>query len=346
MSATIQNNVALSHYSTLGVGGVVRYFSHIHTEHDIETLHQFAQDHSLPCIMIGSGSNTLFNDGILNACIGHIQILDREITKEEKDSVTVSIGAGESWDDIVAWSTENNWSGLEALSAIPGTVGAAPVQNIGAYGSEIQNVLLYVRAYDSHTRQWVTFNTTQCRFGYRSSLFKQSPNRYSISAVTLRLSKQPPALPDYPRILETYHELLKERHLPFDTEPTPSHIRETIIRIRSEKLPDPHHTKNAGSFFKNPIVPEALVESLRKKFPNMPTFPSAAGTKVPAGWLIETAGLKGYTQGNVGTYHNNALVLVNHGEATAQEIMTFANFIQDKIKTLFSIELEMEVRCY
>jgi UDP-N-acetylmuramate dehydrogenase len=254
--------------------------------------------------------------------------------KEYDDYITLQIGGGETFDAVINFAVSHGWWGIENLSYIPGTAGASPVQNIGAYGAELKDTLTTVRAYDIHTRDCVTLSNEECKFGYRSSLFKEEKGRYCITAITLKLSKIP---------------LPKLSYKPLDTligkeSVSLEEIRDLVIKTRQEKLPDYHNYPNTGSFFKNPIITKEKGEELREKYVDIPLHESDGGYKISAAWLIEhIAEMKGVRVGDVGTWPKQPLVIVNYGKATYEDLMLFTGMITQKIQANAGIYLEREV---
>ncbi len=336
----IQENVNIKDYSTFKIGGKFRYFILIKNEDDFLSLITIVKDNikykDLPLYIIGSGSNIVFSDGIINGIFIKLGIEKFDILKEEKDDVYIKVGAGMSWDDFVKKSIDQNFSGVEAMSIIPGTVGAGPVQNIGAYGVEVKDVLSEVVVYDLKENKIKNLSNKDCEFSYRDSIFKKEKGRYIILYVVYRLSKDKPKVPNYPDVLNYF----KEKNI---NEPNLVEIREAIISIRNSKLPDFRILPNVGSFFKNPIVLNEIAEKIKIEFPDIKSFKVGEDyTKIPAGWLIENAGLKGKDFGNISIYHKNALVLVNNGNATFQDLTNTKNEILKIVKEKFGISLEQE----
>lgn len=288
-----------------------------------------------PVLVLGEGSNILFS-GDFKGLIIRPLILGREIVREDRDFVWIKAGAGENWDDFVAWTTAWGYGGIENLSLIPGSVGSAPIQNIGAYGVELEQFIQEVSAIDVQTGQKLTFEKESCRFGYRDSIFKQEwKGKCIISSITLRLSKKPELNLSYHMVAEKMANTGKN-----DIET----LRQVIIEIRRSKLPDPDETGNAGSFFKNPVVAAEKYEKLLAENPELPSYPAPGGTrKLPAAWLIDHCGWKGKRLGDAGTWPNQPLVLVNYGKATGKEILDLASRIEDNVEEKFSIRLEKEV---
>ena len=288
-------------------------------------------------MVMGGGNNIVFTKDIEQTII-HPRNCNIEVIAENSESVTIRVGAGLEWDELVEWAVERNLWGLENLSLIPGKVGAAPVQNIGAYGAEAKDCITNVEMYSPQTDNFITLAAEHCGFGYRESVFKHSlKGRVIITAVEFKLSKV-----ENPKL--NYGDICQEVEKRGGA--TLRNIREAICAIRRSKLPDPAQTGNAGSFFKNPIVERATAEALLAEYPNMPHYPAADPEKVKlaAGWLIDQCGLKGYSEGNVGVHSRQALVLINTtGDATGAEVMAFARKVQNTVLEKFGIEIDTEV---
>ncbi len=329
--------VSIKDYTTFHLGGRVRVLCHITSEEDLEECVQEAKNRNLPILALGEGSNLIFAQDMIEAVVAKIEIKGFSVLSENDRSVSLLIGAGEHWDGVVARTVRMNLSGLEAMSAIPGTAGATPVQNVGAYGQEIQNTLVDVRAYDTKKNQFVNLSNQECQFSYRDSIFRSvEKNRYLITFLTLKLSKTTPSMPDYLGVKKYF----KEKNI---STPTVRQIREAIIEIRSTKLPDPKKIWNVGSFFKNPILMEEDRTRLRNTYPSMPTYLLSDGKiKLSAGWLIEQSGFKGKDFGQIKVYEHNALVLVNKGHATFFNLATAQKIIVEEIKKRFGVILEPE----
>ena len=283
--------------------------------------------------VLGSGSNVVLPN-TLNGTTLLMSVSGKEIINSNDHFTAVAVGAGENWHDFVAWTLEQNLPGLENLALIPGTVGAAPIQNIGAYGAEVADHLASVEAFDSKEQTFVTLSKADCQFAYRDSYFKKNPERYIVTKVVFSLPKA-----WVPRL--TYADLTKQ----FADNVTASalEIFNAVCKIRQSKLPDPKVIGNAGSFFQNPIVGAIQYETLLAQHQNLVSYPDAAGTrKLAAGWLIDQCGFKGYRSGPAGVYEKQALVLVNHGGATANDILGLASTIQKKVKERFGVELQIE----
>lgn len=289
-----------------------------------------------PLLILGGGSNILFRQDYKGVLVKN-EIKGIEILKESSHDVLVRIGAGENWHQFVLYALDQGWYGIENLSLIPGTIGAAPIQNIGAYGVEIKEVFDHLEAIHLETFQPASFSNQDCRFGYRDSIFKrEAKGKYFITRVTLRLSKV--ANPNL-----SYGALQKEvADIPA---PTPRDVSNAVIRVRQSKLPDPAEIGNAGSFFKNPEIGRELFNDIQKGYPNIPSYPiSEEIVKVPAGWLIETTGWKGLRRGDYGVHARQALVLVNYGDAKGSEIYDLSSEILASVQETFGIMLEREVQ--
>lgn len=331
----ILENKSLASLSTLKIGGVARYFAVIDSEDDVNNLYQFAKEKALSLTIIGKGSNSIFKEGTINRVIGLMNIPGIRTLHDFETSVQVQAGAGVIWDDLVSWSVENGLTGIEALSAIPGTVGAAPVQNIGAYGSELKDTFVNVHAFDTEQEKMIIMGLNDCNFSYRDSIFKQNPGRFIITSLTIELSRKKPELPKY-KDVQLYFLGAKRN-------PSLKQIRKAICQIRWKKLPDPTKIPNAGSFFKNPIVNIETFTSLLKKNPDMPHFEAGENKiKLYAGWMIEKTGFKGKDFGLIYCYKNNALVLVTKEGAGFKDLEEVKNQIINTVKSKFGIELEME----
>jgi UDP-N-acetylmuramate dehydrogenase len=339
MSISILQKVSLKQHSTMRLGGVAAYLADIHDRQELEEGVRWAEERNLPIMMIGSGSNIVWRDEGFPGLILVNKIMRFEEQQEDEQNYYVTVGAGENWDSVVARTVEKGMTGIEALSLIPGTAGATPVQNVGAYGQEIAQTLTTVEAYDCQTKQFVTLRGADCAFEYRTSRFKTTDRgRFLITAINLHLmhgSMQPP-------LYKTLQAYLDEHQI---HEYTPPIIREAVIAIRQSKLPDPAKVANNGSFFANPIISEEIFEQLRGTHENIPHWPTDDGRiKIPAAWLVEQAGFKNAHDPETGmaTWPAQALVLVNeHAQSTAQ-LLQFKQKILDTVKQKFGITLEQE----
>jgi UDP-N-acetylmuramate dehydrogenase len=336
----IQEYVDIKDYCTFKVGGQFRYFTEINKKEDIREAYNFSQSKNVPVLALGSGSNMVFPDGVLDVLAIKMQISSFNIVSETDEFADIQIGAGEEWDSVVSRAVDLNLAGIEAMSAIPGTTGATPVQNVGAYGQEIKDTLVSVEVFNTISQTFETLSNRECKFSYRDSIFKnKEKGKYLITSITLRLSKALPKVPDYPGVKKYFEEkgITDISHISL------SQIREAIIDIRSVKLPDPKKIANVGSFFKNPIVLKIFADELKLKNPTVTLFPiTDTETKVPAGWLIEHAGLKGKDFGTVSVYPNNALVLVNNGHATRADITRVKDTVIKSVQDAFGITLDAE----
>jgi UDP-N-acetylmuramate dehydrogenase len=335
----VQENVDLKKYSTMRLGGQARWLAEANSDEDVQDLVLWAHEKNVPILMIGQGSNIIWRDEGFDGLVIVNRILGRKILNEDAVGAIVWVGAGESWDDVVKWTVEKGLSGIEFLSLIPGTAGAAPIQNIGAYGKEVSSVLKAVGTYDVKNDAFDTVMAGDCSFSYRDSRFKSvDRGRFLVTSITMQLSKTNPKLPFY----ESLENYLKDHDI---TDFTPDVIRRAIIDIRKNKLPDPTQVANNGSFFINPIIDQTTFEEIHQKDPSVINWPTKDGkVKVSAGWLIEKVGFKGYhdQQTGMGIWPNSALIMVNeHAEATA-DLLAFKQKIVDEVKAEFGVELVQE----
>lgn len=341
---SIQENISLKPYNTFGVDVSARYFAEVHSEEELVETLRFSNAQSLPLLFLGGGSNILFTRDFEGLAIQlNLKGISEKIINENEVLVTAS--AGENWHQFVTFCLEKNYGGLENLSLIPGNVGTSPIQNIGAYGTEIKDVfesckvLNLEKLKEFHNEPLEVLNSEQCQFGYRDSIFKQGgKGKYVILEVTFRLSRK------FHRIDVEYGAIQSELEKLGIINPTIQDVSKAVINIRQSKLPNPKVTGNAGSFFKNPTIPLSQYQDLQKHFENIPGYPNGDSVKVPAGWLIEQAGWKGKQIGNVASHQLQALVIINAtGTATGKEIFDFSKMIIDSVKEKFGIELEREV---
>lgn len=332
----IQKNVPLEKYSTMRLGGKAKYFLEASLGGQIRDAVKWAKAQNCEWRVIGEGSNVLFTDKGFDGLIILNRIKGVSFVKQ-KNGYLLQAGSGENWDNVVRQACEKGLYGMAELSLIPGTVGATPVQNVGAYGRETSELLQSVEALDSKTDNWVTLSAEDCKFAYRSSIFNTTEKgRYVITNVSYNLSSKPLPTPMY-AALENY---LEEQHV---SQRDPLSIRGAVIVIRREKLPDPEETPNTGSFFKNPIVEPELAASILGEYPKAPHFHLPDGRiKLSAGWLIDQAGLKNYAGSGVRTYRKNALVIVNEGAASYAALEGLRNEIIKKVKEFCGITLEQE----
>jgi len=336
----ILQNVSLKPFNTFGVDVKAAFFVHIKTIEELQALSKEALFKNSSKLILGGGSNILFTKDF-EGLVLKTDLQGIELLGDDAKYYYVSVKGGENWHQFVLRSIKENWQGLENLSLIPGTVGAAPIQNIGAYGVEVADCIESVKAMEIASGALHTFDATACKFGYRNSVFKQElKGQFLIYEVIFKLNK-------IPNHNITYKPLEAALQNFSSDELTAKMISDAVIAIRQSKLPDPETIGNCGSFFKNPVVPRGLSNKLFELYPNMPIYPvGEKEVKIPAGWLIEKCGLKGIKEGNVGTYEKQALVLVNHGRATGSEAFLFANKIINSVKETFGISLEPEVNIF
>lgn len=334
----IERQVPLLPYTTFKMGGSAAYFAELKSVEDVGEFALFAHSNNMPLILLGGGSNSIFpSEGEITACVGKVGIKGFEVISEDENGAVIKVGAGENWDSVVERAVMLGLSGLEALSSIPGSAGATPVQNVGAYGAEIAQVLLELEAFDLEEGSLITIPASACGFSYRNSKFKNEwKGKYAITSITLALSKLPPKVPAYPGVEAHF----AKRGI---KEPTLRQIREAIIEIRRTKLPDPRDIASCGSFFKNPIVSKEVAEAILANYPRAVHFDVPQGVKFAAGWMLDTLGLKGKSFGRIEVYQSNALVLVNLGGATIDELQQAVSLIQKAVQEAFGVMLEPEV---
>ncbi|MBS1534513.1 MAG: UDP-N-acetylmuramate dehydrogenase [Bacteroidetes bacterium] len=332
----IQRHFSLKSYNTFGIDAKARAFVAVNS---VDELRQILQEQAAEKkFILGGGSNMLLTKD-MDALVIHVNLKGKKIVQENDDFVWIECQAGENWHEFVLWTLEQNYGGLENMSLIPGNVGTTPVQNIGAYGSEIKDTMTQCEAMKIADGNLRTFSNADCHFGYRESIFKQeAKDQYIITSVTFKLTKR------NHNIKTGYGDIQAELAKQGITQPTIQDVSRAVIAIRQSKLPDPKELGNSGSFFKNPIISKAQFEAVQKKFPEVKFFPvSETEVKVPAGWLIEQAGFKGIRIGDAGVHKNQALVLVNYGNATGAEILALSQNIQNTVREKFGISIEAEV---
>ena len=331
----IKKNISLKHLNTFGMDVKAKEFASVGSELDLAKVLAI---NSSNLLVLGGGSNMLLTEDP-DALVLHINIKGIEVVSIFKNNIRVKVAAGENWHDFVSWSLKKNYGGIENLSLIPGNVGTAPIQNIGAYGVELKDSFVSCKAMDVESAEIREFNLQDAAFGYRTSVFKTTlKGKYVITSVQFQLTKKK-------HKLKTGYGAIQEE-LGSKTV-TPKSISEAVISIRERKLPDPKVIGNSGSFFKNPIIKEEEFKILLKKYPNLPFYETDnSEVKIPAGWLIESLGYKGYKKGDAGVHKDQALVLVNHGNASGHEILELSQELQKKVKETFNIDLEIEVNIY
>jgi UDP-N-acetylmuramate dehydrogenase len=318
------------------LGGATQALAEVHTKNELIEALGWAEQQHLPALVIGGGSNIIFKDGYPGLVIVN-RLSGFEVIEDASENATIRVAAGENWDSVVEDTVKLGLSGIEKLSAIPGTAGATPVQNVGAYGAEIADTFVELEAYDTEQRQLVTLSKADCQFAYRDSIFKTpGGKRYIITSITLRLVKQLSRPPFY----ESLQKYLDEHGI---TSYTPATIRDAVIAIRRVKLPDPAIIANTGSFFKNPIISQEQFAPLGQRFPSIPHWPVPGGRiKIAAGWLVDQAGLKGYQSHGMKVYEQNALVFVNEHASSYEDLAAFRQEVVDKVQQTFGITLEQE----
>lgn len=329
----IEKNTSLAPFNTFGLEVKAERYAEIHS---LEDLKEILESGEMPTLFLGGGSNVLLLDDIHGLVLRNC-MLGKKV-EERQDYILVTVASGENWHELVLWAVENGYAGIENMSLIPGTVGAAPMQNIGAYGTEIKDVFVKLRALEIASGELREFRLEECAFGYRESIFKHGlKNKFIIVDVTLKLQKTAVVNTSYGAIKDTLKEMGVEK-------PTIQDVSKAVIHIRKSKLPDPAEIGNSGSFFKNPEIPKKDYEAIKLKYPEVPSYPvSDELVKVPAGWLIEKAGWKGYTEGSIGVHAKQALVLVNYGGGKGRDIAALAIRIQEDIHQKFGISLSPEV---
>lgn len=334
----IKENVSLKPYNTFGIDVNARFFCSVESE---DQLVELLKQNTHPVFLISGGSNMLLTKNI-DALVIHINIRGIKVEKDE-DSALVTAKAGENWHNFVQYCIAQNLGGLENLSLIPGYVGSAPIQNIGAYGVELKDRFLRCKALNKETLQFEIFNNEECKFGYRDSVFKnEAKGKYIITEVTFKLSNQ------HHKLNTGYGAIINQLKDSNVENPTIESVANAVIAIRQSKLPDPKVLGNSGSFFKNPVVLKETYIQLKEKFEELPHYTvNEEYVKIPAGWLIDKAGLKGYVMDNAAVHNKQALVLVNKtGNATGSQILELAKYIQQKVNDKYGINLEPEVNVF
>jgi UDP-N-acetylmuramate dehydrogenase len=331
---TLIENASLATRNTLRVDARATLLAEIRDATKLPELLGFPAIANAPLLVLGEGSNVLFTEDFT----GTVLVMATRGVQVENDGETarIAVAAGERWDDFVRWSLGQGYAGLENLILIPGTVGASPIQNIGAYGCDVAEFVESVEAWDIRQRAVVTLDPAACAFGYRDSLFKREPGRYIITAVRFMLPRNRPLRIDYAGIAEQLVRMGVDK-------PAPFHVAEAVVHLRTKKLPDPLVIGNAGSFFKNPIVDAGTADALKREHSELPAWSQPDGrSKLSAAWLIETAGFKGVREGDAGISNRHALVLVNHGKATGPQLWALARKVMQGVHETFGVTLEPE----
>jgi len=333
----VKNNISLKPFNTFGVDAKARYFAEIVSVSDLQKALSFAKEKKIPLLILGGGSNVLFA-GDFEGLVLLNRMQGMEAVKETDESVWLKVMGGQQWPGWVDYCVTKGLGGIENLSLIPGTVGAAPIQNIGAYGVEVKEVIDKVEAFNLETGEIRVFSNSECEFDYRSSVFKKSAKgRYFVLSVTFKLSKNPAVNINYAP--------LKNRFEGRDSESiSVLEVSDAVKQIRRSKLPDPEELGNAGSFFKNPVIKNGRLQTLLETYPEMPHYPfDKESSKLAAGWLIEQCGWKGKRVGDAGVHDNQALVMVNHGDASGEEVLSLAEKVRQSVDEKFGVRLEFEV---
>ena len=333
----VMTNISLKQYTTMKLGGETRFMVTADSPGDVVSLYRNAKNENLSIFVLGSGSNVITHDEVFEGIVLLNKIKGFEVISETDETTNVKIGAGEVWDEVVEKAIGLGLQGVEAMSGIPGTAGAAPVQNVGAYGQEIADTLISLEAYDSKTDTIVTISANECDFSYRNSIFRdKEKGRYCILSITLRLNKTEPKPPYYASLQKYIDENdIREVNL--------SVIRVAVLNIRSEKLPDPAELPSAGSFFKNALVEKWKLEELQREYSDIPNYEMSDGRyKIPTGWLIDKAGLRGYRSHGMRVYEKNALVLVNDSATGYDDLAAIREEIVQIVFDKFGIKIEQE----
>ena len=332
--AKLTPNLGLKHRNSFGLDSTAELAYEISAADQLPPLMQELSAQKLAWRVLGGGSNVILPDSLAGATL-LMNILGQEIIKSDEQNTWLGVGAGVNWHELVAWTLDHHLPGFENLALIPGTVGAAPIQNIGAYGLEIGEYIDNIEAFDSAAHTFVTLPKEACQFTYRDSYFKKNPNRFIVTRVVFKIPKAWQARLQYADLAKQFGNT--------NSTPTAKQIFDAVCAIRSKKLPDPKMIGNAGSFFQNPIVDNEQHQRLIEQFPNLISYPDSPGMrKLAAGWLIDQCGFKGKRMGSVGVYERQALVLVNHGGGTSTDILNLAKSIQIEVLNKFGVELEIE----
>ncbi|MCK0105400.1 UDP-N-acetylmuramate dehydrogenase [Marinobacter sp. S0848L] len=330
----IRERVDLKDLNTMAIAVNAQQFVDIENADQLVEALDLAADRQLETLVLGGGSNLVFA-GDFEGLVLHMALRGRRWEQVEGETAVLALAAGENWHDAVLYAARSGYRGIENLALIPGTAGAAPVQNIGAYGVELCDTLVSVTALDCDSRKTVTLTAEDCQFAYRDSFFKRNPGRYIILEIRLRLSRSTSLKLGY-RDLQDYLSDVDTAKL------SPLEVAEAVMAVRRRKLPDPDTLPNTGSFFKNPVIDQARFEQLQKRFPDVVHYPLTDGVKLAAAWLIDQAGWKGYRNARVGIHNRQALVLINHSQGTGEDVLTLAEDVRRSVREKFGVELEVE----
>lgn len=335
----VQENFSLKKHNTFGVSAFAKAYIKTTTLQQLKEAIGYCDSQDL--FLLGGGSNMLIKNDIQRTVI-HVLLKGKTIIKRHENKVYLKVMAGENWHELVLFCLENNYAGMENLSLIPGNVGTAPIQNIGAYGVELKDIFHSCEVIDIQSLEEKKLSNADCRFGYRDSIFKnEAREKYVITSVTFELTDLNKTQ-DYD--LKMSYGAIQQEMTALGGSDTIHKVSQAVINIRSSKLPDPQEIGNSGSFFKNPVISKPQYEELKKTYNDIPCYPIDDGNvKIPAGWLIDKSGLKGKRYGDAGIHDKQALVLVNYGDANGQEILDVAHKVQETVKTKFDIDIQMEV---
>jgi len=333
----LHQNIPLKNFTTMRLGGNASFITEVRTPDEVSLAYKTATTQNLPVFIIGGGSNVIARDEGFKGLVIRIRIPGFEVIGDDTNTTTIKIGAGEEWDSVVKRSVDMRLSGIEAMSAIPGTSGAAPVQNVGAYGQEIADTLVSLEAFDTQSNSFITLSNSECEFSYRQSIFRSTQKgRYIITSITLKLSKNLPQPPFY----EALQKYFDERGTTIFTQDI---VRDAVIDIRTNKLPDPKLLPNVGSFFKNAIIEAWQLDGLRSEYPEMPIYDMGDGKyKIPTGWLIEQTGLKGKILHGIKIHDKNCLVLINQSATGYQDLALARDEIIGAVRDKFRLQIEQE----
>lgn len=336
----ILRDEALQPYNTLALEASAAALVRVGSDEELSAAISWASEQALPVVPLGAGSNIVLA-GDMDAVVVHQQTCGIEVIEDAGDKVSLRVAAGENWHGLVQWSLRNGLSGLENLALIPGSVGAAPIQNIGAYGVELQSSLVRVHAVNGSDGQRLSLEKEDCEFSYRDSVFKQRlRDKVVITAVELQLSRVPELHTEYPTLARFFADKTMAAQ-------TPQDVFDAVVSIRRSKLPDPALEPNAGSFFKNPLVDAERAQEVMARFPGIPAYPQAHGwVKISAAWMIDYCGWKGYREDDIGVHPEHALVIVNYGNGSGERLLSLASEIAATVADTFAIELSIEPRVY